>query len=230
MNLYIHSLSDNSDREITSGPGGDYQPQWSPDGKRLVFFSSRAGNADIWTADLGDRSIKRLTFDPGLEINPFYAPDGSHIAFQSDRSGRLEVWVMNSDGSNPRQVTKIGATGHFMRWSRDSRGIFFRCPCGGKPQTYRVSLDATDPIPLNSEISGGSHMSFSPDYSLIMDVVGHKTVWVSPVASGKPTKVYEFPDGQSRIDYPVWSPDGKWILFDRFRPQGGDIWMIENFE
>jgi Tol biopolymer transport system component len=33
-----------------------------------------------------------------------------------------------------------------------------------------------------------------------------------------------------RIDYPVWSPDGKWFLFDRFRAQGGDIWMIENFE
>jgi Tol biopolymer transport system component len=32
------------------------------------------------------------------------------------------------------------------------------------------------------------------------------------------------------IGYPIWSPDGKWLLFDRFRPQGGDIWMIKNFE
>ena len=56
---------------------------------------------------------------------------------------------------------------------------------------------------------------------------------VSPetgLATGKPVKVYEFPDGESRIDYPVWSPDGKWVLFDRFRPQGGDIWMIKNFD
>jgi hypothetical protein len=30
--------------------------------------------------------------------------------------------------------------------------------------------------------------------------------------------------------FAVWSPDGKWVLFDRFRPQGGDIWMIKNFE
>ena len=103
-------------------------------------------------------------------------------------------------------------------------------PCGGKAQPYQVSLDANDPVSLSSEISGGSHMSFSPDYSLIMDVVGHKTVWVSPAASGKPTKVYEFPDSESRIDYPVWSPDGKWVLFDRFRPQGGDIRTMENFE
>jgi Tol biopolymer transport system component len=62
-----------------------------------------------------------------------------------------------------------------------------------------------------------------------MDVVGHKVLWVSPIA-GKPEKVFEFSDPAVRIDYPVWSPDGKWVLFDRFRPQGGDIWVMDNFE
>jgi Tol biopolymer transport system component len=230
MNLYTHSEKDNSNRQVTTGPGGDFQAQWSPDGKRLVFFSSRAGNADIWLVDLATNSLKQLTSDPSLDLNPFFSPDGAEIAFQSDRSGRLEVWVMNSDGSHQRQLTKIGVTGHFLRWSQDGRNVVFRCPCGGKPQTYQVSLNGDDPVPLNSEIVGGSHMSFSPSYSLIMDVVGHKTMWVSPVTTGKAVKVFEFPDGESRIDYPVWSPDGKWVLFDRFRPQGGDIWAIENFE
>jgi len=230
MNLYVHSLADHSNRQLTKGPGGDFQPQWSPDGKRLVFFSSRAGNADIWMVDVATGGLTQLTSDRALDINPFFSPDGSYIAFQSDRSGRLEVWVMKSDGAEQRQLSKIGVTGHFLRWSRDGANVVFRCPCGGKPQTYQVPLTAADPVPLNSEIVGGSHMSFSPDYSLIMDVVGHKTLWVSPVTTGKPSKVYEFPDGESRIDYPVWSPDGKWVLFDRFRPQGGDIWMLKNFE
>jgi Tol biopolymer transport system component/predicted Ser/Thr protein kinase len=230
MNLYLHSLVDGSNRQLTRGPGGDFQPQWSPDGKRLAFFSSRFGNADIWLVDIASGALTQLTSDHALDINPFFSPDGAHIAFQSDRSGRLEVWVMKSDGSEQRQLSKIGVTGHFLRWSRDGASVVFRCPCGGKPQTYQVPLAAADPVPLNSEIAGGSHMSFSSDYSLIMDVVGHKTLWVSPVSTGKPVKVYEFPDGESRIDYPVWSPDGKWLLFDRFRPQGGDIWMIKNFE
>ncbi len=34
----------------------------------------------------------------------------------------------------------------------------------------------------------------------------------------------------ARIEYPVWSPDGRSVLFDRFRPQGGDIWMMEGAE
>jgi Tol biopolymer transport system component len=215
---------------LTKGPGGDFQPQWSPDSKHLVFFSSRSGNADVWLLDIATGALTQLTSDHALDINPFLSPDGASIAFQSDRSGRLEAWVMKSDGSEQRQLTKIGVSGHFLRWSRDGARVTFRCPCGGKPQTYQVPLSGDDPMPLNSEIVGGAHMSFSPDYSLLTDVVGHKTLWVSPVTTGKPSKVYEFPDGESRIDYPVWSPDGKWVLFDRFRPQGGDIWMIKNFE
>lgn len=55
-------------------------------------------------------------------------------------------------------------------------------------------------------------------------------LWVSPLHSGALQKVFEFDDPDARIDYPVWSPDGLWVLFDRFRPQGGDIWMMEGFE
>ena len=63
-----------------------------------------------------------------------------------------------------------------------------------------------------------------------MEVVAHKALWVSPLAGGSPEKVFEFEDADVRIDYPVWSPDGRWVLFDRFRPQGGDIWLMERFE
>ena len=230
MNIYIHSLVDGTDRQVTKGPGGDFQANWSPDSKRLAFFSSRSGSADIWQVDLATGALIALTPGPALDINPFFSPDGGHIAFQSDRSGRLEVWVMRSDGGERRQLSSIGVSGHFLRWSRDGEFIYFRCPCGGKPQTYQVPLKGGEPVPLNPEIAGGAHMSFSPDYSLIMDVVGHKVLWVSPVTTGKPARVFEFPDSESRIDYPVWSPDGKWVIFDRFRPQGGEIWALENFE
>jgi TolB protein len=231
MNIWLHSLEDRQSRQLTKGSGGDFQANWSPDGKRIAFFSSRSGRADIWCVDVDTGELHQLTSSDWVDVNPFFSPDGNLIAYNSDRTGRPEVWVMRSDGSEARQLTDVGlgVMGHFMRWSQDGKSIIFRCPAGGTPKTGRVSLDGSD-VEILPEVAGGSHMSLSPDNSRIMDVVGHKTLWVSPLVEGKPEKVFEFDDPDVRIDYPVWSPDGYWILFDRFRPQGGDIWMMEQFE
>ena len=59
-----------------------------------------------------------------------------------------------------------------------------------------------------------------------MDVIGHRVLWVSPVGPGEPQKVFEFADPSVRIDYPVWSPDGRSLIFDRTHPEGGDIWVL----
>jgi Tol biopolymer transport system component len=229
MNTWLYSLEGRQSKQLTRGPGGDFQANWSPDGKRIVFFSSRTGNADIWSVDVESGHIEQLARTTSVDVNPFFSPDGKSIAYHSDQSGRPEVWLMNADGSGPRQLTDVGVMGHFMRWNQAGDGIIFRCPCGEKPQTLQVGVAGGAPEPLG-EVVGGAHMSLSPDYSRIMDVVGHKTLWVSPLRDGKPEKVFEFDDPDVRIDYPVWSPDGRWVLFDRFRPQGGDIWTMEYFE
>jgi len=213
-------------RQLTRGAGGDFQPNWSPDGQSLAFFSGRGGATDIWTLDLRTEALSPLTRGEGLSINPFFSPDGRQIAFQSDRDGRMELWIMNSDGSDVRQLTTTGIFGHFLRWSHDGHHIYYRCPTGPKARTMIVPAAGGDPRET-AEVIGGSHMSLSPDQSMIMDVVGHRTLWLSPLRGGSPRKIFEFDDSDSRIDYPVWSPDGRWILFDRFVPHGGDVWMVE---
>ena len=229
MNLWLYSNRESASRQLTKGPGGDFQPAWSPDGKTIAFFSARSGNADIWMVAVVTGALRQATRTPSIDINPVFSPDGRSIAFQSDRSGRLEVWVMNVDGSEPRQLTRVGVTGHFLRWTRDGRGVVFRCPGGGKPVSMQVPLDGAEPGPL-PEVTGGSHMSFSPDGASIMDVLAHKTLWVSPLRGGAPARVFAFEDPEVRIDYPVWSPDGRWVLFDRFRPQGAAIWSLAGLE
>ena len=228
MNIWKYSFDQEKIEQLTKGPGGDYQPNWSPDGNWITFFSCRAGNADIWLIDSSGNQLKRLTKTKSLEINPFFSPDGKHIAYQSDVSGRLEVWLMNSDGSDQHQITDIGVMGHFLRWSTDGKFTYFRCSSGHQ-SVMKISVDGGEPLHLG-EVAGGSHISFSPQHSLIMDVIGHKQLWVSPLNGGKPKMIFEFDNPDARIDYPVWSPDGKWILFDKFQPQGGDIWIMKNFE
>ena len=223
MNIWVQSLSDGATRQITRGPGGDFQPNWSPDGRRIAFFSSRSGNADIWKADVATGALTQLTHARSLDINPFFSPDGSQIAYQSDASGRLELWLMRSDGSQQRQRTTIGASGHFMRWLGDGF-IYFRSSGTG---VMRVRPAAGDPELVSK--NGGAHISFSPDGSKFIDVTGHKVLWLYG-RDGSSKKLFAFDDTDVRIDYPVWSPDGKWLLFDRFKPEGGDIWLAEDIE
>ena len=229
MNIWLHSLDDRQSRQLTKGGGGDFQANWSPNGKRIAFFSSRSGTADIWCVDIESRELEQLTSTDCVDVNPFFSPDGTMIAYNSDQTGRPEVWLMRSDGHQPRQLSDADVMGHFMRWSQNGDAIIFRCPGSGSPKTVSVLLDgsAAEALP---EVVGGAHMSLSPDHSRIMDVVGHKVLWVSPLYGGRPEKVFEFDDPDVRIDYPVWSSDGNWVLFDRFRPRGGDVWMMEHFE
>ena len=73
-------------------------------------------------------------------------------------------------------------------------------------------------------------MSFSPAGDLVLDVLAHKTLWVSSLRGEAPVEIFSFEDPEVRIDYPVWSPDGHWAIFDRFRPQGASLWLLEGIE
>jgi eukaryotic-like serine/threonine-protein kinase len=225
MNIWVRTLADSADRQLTHGSGGDYQPSWSPDGRTIAFFSARSGNADIWTVT-ADGGMRQLTDNPGTDTNPFYAPDGKRIAFISDRDGRAEIWVMNADGSDPRRVTSIGAGGHFLRWTPDGSAIVFRGEAGTQIRIYRVSLTngALTSLP---DVASGAHMSFSPSRALILDVKGHKALWVFPVDGRPARQIFAFTNPDIRIDYPSWSPDGRAVLFDRAAPKGGDLWLLE---
>ena len=226
MNLWVRSLADGSERLLTHGPGGDYQPNWSPDARTIVFFSSRSGNAEIWAVRVADGALTRLTDDPSPDTNPFYSPDGRHIAYLSEREGRAEVWVMNADGSNQRKLYDGAAGGHFLRWTKDGKAVVFRAEIGAQTQVIAAPL-ARGPATRLPAISSGAHMSFSPDGSLVLDVRNHKSLWVHPIDGRPPYQIFEFPDPDVRIDYPAWSPDGRWVLFDRAATRSGDIWMLE---
>jgi serine/threonine-protein kinase len=226
MNIWLHDVASGTDRQLTHGAGGDYQPQWTPDGRTLVFFSARAGNLDVWSVSVLDGRLVRLTSDPAMDINPFYSPDGLSIAFLSDRLGRTDVWLMNADGGGQRRLTSTGAGGHFVRWSKDGRSLIYRAESGTQTRIMRVTVEDGSLTPMPEVLSGG-HMSWSPDQSLIMDVRGHRTLFAYPVDGSPPRRVFEFPTSDARIDYPVWSPDGRQLLFDRAAPRGGDVWVMD---
>ena len=81
--------ADGSDlRPVTTGGTADFQPAWSPDGRRLLFESARSGGSDIYVMDADGSNVTRLTDDPAADTHPRWSPDGETISPGSVRPGR----------------------------------------------------------------------------------------------------------------------------------------------
>jgi hypothetical protein len=138
----------------------------------------------------------------------------------------MEVWVVGADGSDPHPVTDAGVQpSHFMVWTQGGAGLLFRCLCGGEPSVAELDL-GSGALRKLPHVAGGGHLSVSPDGSRIMDAQNHRVLWVSPLEPGEPQDVFELDDPSIRIDYPSWSPDGRWVLFERQRHRQGDVFSI----
>ena len=115
-------------------------PQVSPDGKTVLYgvswynLSENRGNRDLYTVPLSGGEARKVTSFKGSESNGVFRPDGKKIAFLSAESGSMQIWEANTDGTNPRQVSKA---------SGDITGFAYS-PAGNQLlYTMRVKLDNT---------------------------------------------------------------------------------------
>ena len=92
-------------------------PDWSPDGKRLVYTSDAPGDQEVYILDLDSGRNTRLTRTRAIEISPDFSPNGREIAFTSDRSGNPQVYIMDSEGLNTRRVSFDSGYSDSAAWS-----------------------------------------------------------------------------------------------------------------
>jgi WD40 repeat protein len=122
---------------------GEYKPVWSPDGKRIAFFSDRGGNFDIWLMNADGSDMQQLTKDPKPDRYPTFSPDGKRIAFSSWRNGVPNLYMMNIDGSDVHQIT-YGTGGDFEPyWSPNKDEIAFFSKRSDKYEIWKVNADGT---------------------------------------------------------------------------------------
>jgi len=100
---------DGSDVIRLTETGDDWEPAWSPDGKRIAFHSNRDGNEEIYVMNADGSGQTRLTKNEVGDTSPAWSPDGKRIAFVSERDGNLEIYVMNADGSGQTRLTNNDA-------------------------------------------------------------------------------------------------------------------------
>jgi len=146
---------------LTDGSTGDLDPSLAPDGRRLVFSSTRAGNRSLWTSAPDGGDTRLLTSGTAIDERPMFSPDGKWVAFVSDRGGARGVWIVSADGGSARLVVKAQVLDTIC-WSPDGSEIAFGI-VGDTPglQAVRVADGSLRRVPTPSSSVGLAGPSWS---------------------------------------------------------------------
>ncbi|MDQ3748424.1 MAG: hypothetical protein M3367_05310 [Acidobacteriota bacterium] len=176
-------------KQLTTTKGYDAEATVSPDGKKIIFTSMRDGDLDLYVMDKNGKNVKRLTNELGYDGGAFFSPDSKQIvyrAFHPKTDAEItryrqrlsedlieptvfEVWTMNADGSNKRQVTKLGAASFAPFFTPDGKRIIFSTNYFATDQRKRnfdlalVNVDGSglERVTFNQTFDG--FPMFSPD-------------------------------------------------------------------
>lgn len=134
----------------------DAHAQFSPDGGRIAFVSSRTDTLEVWVANVDGTSQRQLTRGPtASQGSPRWSPDGSTIAFDAqEANGDRHIWTIPVDGGAPRQLTTIPGEQSAPTWSHDGRWIYFSHGGRDRLDIWRVPAAGGRPEQISSSGSG----------------------------------------------------------------------------
>ena len=161
--LYLRR-ADGATFRLTSDAAGERHPALSPDGRRVVFTSDRAGQDDLWLVGADGDGLRRLTDHPAEDSHPSWSPDGTRIVFSSTRdddAGDLHV-LRVSDGRTVR-LTSSPAVETEPAWSPDGARIAFTTDRYGRTEVATVAAaggPVSRPVPAPWD---AAQPAWSPD-------------------------------------------------------------------
>jgi TolB protein len=107
--IYVVGRDGSSPTRLTDLGGIADYPEWSPDGRRIVFLHRDKGTHDIYSVAPDGSHLQRLTNDKALEYYAIWSPDATKIVFSRQHDNNYDLWMMNADGSNEHRITDTKA-------------------------------------------------------------------------------------------------------------------------
>jgi Tol biopolymer transport system component len=196
-------------------PHRDGAPSWSPDSRKIVFYSENEGQADLFVMNADGSGVRQLTHTPADEGYPSFSPDGTQIAFDSDGpDGNFDIYVMNADGSNVRRLTTDPGRDLSPAWSTDGKRIAFMSDRIAKPEfdVYEMQADGSGQERMTTGATNW-FPQYSPDGTRLAFHVG-RDVQVLDLKSRALTRLTSDPANGM---YPSWSPDSRRLAFMSWR-------------
>lgn len=201
MDIFSINLDGTGLRRLTDAPGYDAEGSFSPDGKQIVFTSSRDGDPDLYIMDADGSNVRQLTNTAGYDGGPFFSPDGQWVIFRSDRQKEhmLQLFMISVDGKTEIQLTDnvdhvnwcpyFHPSGKYLIWSGAD---YSRGPTTAHFHLFTLDLDWSGAVPKAGTVK-------QITFSTAMDVL------------------------------PVFSPDGKSMMWTSTRTSDGtsQLWIAD---
>ncbi len=174
-------------RQLTDNGAYNAEATVSPDGKQVIYTSTRDGDVELYVMNVDGSNIRRLTTRVGYDGGAFFSPDGKKIVWRAQypvtakdsadyarllkarmvRPAKLEIWVADADGRNPRQVTSLGGANFAPYFTPDGKRIIFSSnhqdPKGRAFDLFLVNLDGSGLEKVTSYGDFDGFPMFSPD-------------------------------------------------------------------
>ncbi len=187
FDIYIADLNGNITQQLTDSPGYDAEAVVSPDGKYIVFTSTRSGDLELWRMDIDGKNLKQLTSGLGYDGGAFFSPDSKKLVFRSSRPNtpeaikeykellaqnlvaptEMEIYTMNIDGSDLKQITHLGKANWSPYFHPSGKKIIFssnhHSTRGYDFQLYMIDTDGSHLRQITYQSEFNAFPMFSPD-------------------------------------------------------------------
>lgn len=216
--LFTLDLRSGAIARITSGANHhDVEPAWSPDGRRLVFsstrFDSRTFDLAVAEAAAPD-AARRVTTHGAFERQPVWAADGGSLFFAGEHDGTQALFRIALDGGGLVRVSPLPQRALMPAVAPDGRGVAYVQGGTDGLQLVTQELPAGQPMRLSAGAEDAAWPSWSPDGARLacirLDGESRATLDVIEVASRTRTSYHL--EGLHGLREPAWAPDGRGLV------------------
>jgi len=238
-----NDFADLKETPLTTLPGSEISPTFSPDGSQIAFGWDGENNGagyDLYVQTVGSENPHRLTHNP---VHPWltaaWSPDGRFIAIRAEEQGSGMIELVPATGGPPRPLLAVhgGVDGGLLTWSPDSKILVF-AEGSMRPRIepvrtglYFLPLDTLRPRFVETNCSAPVLPKFNPKQNSIafgcIDRMDRTSIDVLEIGSGRVNELLTM-KGSMKEKGLDWSADGRFLFYSYTDPDGGRfIWEME---